>query len=1034
MEIRILGPLEVWADGRLLPVHGPKQRRVLAALALARGRVVPVNHLIDTVWDCDPPTTARRQVQNAVSMLRQTSLGAVISAQAPGYLLRLDSAALDVVRFDECVARAIHAREAGNRPEALEQLQVGLALWRGPALAGVDGAVVGAAAAQLAETRLSAIVAKTELELELGLQATVVAEMTALVEEHPLHEQLVGLLMLALYRCGRQTDALLAYRATRSRLADELGLDPGPELTRLHERILCADPGLEPPSPTALVQPPKSLRLARHLPYEVLDFTGRDAEVARLSDLAETAVAGVMIGVIDGMAGVGKTALAVHVAHRLSDRFPDVQLFVDLHGHTPGRDPMDVAAALEMLLRALGVQAKDIPPTLSERAACWRAETARHRLLLVLDNAANAAQVRPLIPGTPGCLVLVTSRRRLATLEGAHTLSLPGLPVSDAITMFARIADMHGKSAEPAELNEVVELCGRLPLALRIAAARLRHNSSWSLTDLLASLRDDRNRLATLQIDDLDVAAAFASSYRRLDNDQQRLFCLAGLHPGNHFEMHAAAALLGLPPAQVRPLADALISANLLTARAPQRYTLHDLLKAHARQTAESAHSRVDRDAALTRLADYYLHTAAAAMTVAWPHEAHLRPACHASTDVVFVTASEALDWLDTERANLLAIAGQRGFHYATPLSAILGRYLDNNGHYPDALVLHTAALNAARREGDHAGLAAAHRHLGVITMRLGRYDDALAHNTAAHDAYAIVGDRAGQGRTLNTRAVVHHMRGELHTAMEYYTRALSHYQASGDRSGEGDVHSNLCSLNTRMGRYQAAIDHSQQAITLYREVGNHFGLAAPLHNLGRNLLRLDRNDEAARVFEEAARLSHDSGDRSAQAVILASLAEIHERADQLDQALHYLRQALTLAQAIGNLDRQIFVLNKLGVVHRRLGRHHDALAHLRQALELARNIGTRLGQIDALTGLAALAEAGHRTTEALDHCTAALVLANDQGDPYNRAEIHDHLGRLHHRHSDQEQARHHWRQAAAIFTELGLPQADHIRTRLADC
>ncbi|GAA3013180.1 AfsR/SARP family transcriptional regulator [Actinokineospora diospyrosa] len=580
MDFRVLGPVEAWRAGGRLAIGGSVQRSSLAVLLVNVNRVVPLEYFVDQLTASER-RDARGAVRRRMSRLRAVlDVGAtVLAARQGGYVLSVDPESVDLRRFERLVAQARAARAGGDRARAVRLLGDALGLWRGPALTGVVDGVREAAASHLEEARLQAVEDRAELRIVLGEQESVVTELSGLVVDHPVRERLVGLLMLALSKAGRRAEALAVFTRTRRRLVQELGIEPGETLRQAQREVLSGGP----PTPVVATGPAQ-------LPAAPATFTGRDEELAAL--LRSTAA----VTAIDGMAGVGKTALAVHAAHRLAARFPDGQLFVDLHGFTGDRAPVDPGEALEWVLRAIGLPR--IPAAFQERAALWRATVAERRLLLVLDNAAGEAQVRPLLPGGSNCLVLVTSRRRLAGLDDAVALSLPVLPPADAVTLFDRMSD---RAAAPALVAEVVELCARLPLAIRVAAARLRHRTTWTVAHLAERLRDERNRLTELAAGDRSVTAAFDVSYAHLDHRQQRMFRLLGLHPGPDLDATAAAALTQVddPAGGLEELLDA----NLLQQHEPGRYRMHDLVRAHAARLATRTDTPTDRRAALSRLA-----------------------------------------------------------------------------------------------------------------------------------------------------------------------------------------------------------------------------------------------------------------------------------------------------------------------------------------------------------------------------------------------------------------------------------------------
>ncbi|MEO6085120.1 MAG: BTAD domain-containing putative transcriptional regulator [Umezawaea sp.] len=575
------------------------QRGVLALLALDPGRVVSVERLVDGLWGEEPPDRCHGLIQSYVSRLRTVlrPTGATITRHGGGYLLDVEPTQVDLHEFR---ATADQAR-TGNDPHSLRSA---LRLWRGDPLGGLPSSpLVEQIRVGMAEERLVVWEECLDRELRAGRHREVLGEASMLSAENPLREKPLALLLLALYRSGRQPEALQRYDIARRHLADELGLDPSPELSSLRSRILRSDPDL-----ALVAAQAKQDRAPRLLPYDVVDFIGRTAELDRLAALAESTSTGVVIAAIDGMPGVGKTATAVHLAHALGDRFPDGQLFVDLHGFTPGRTPVDSGVALGTLLRAFGVPDDRIPADLDERSALWRGELAGRRVLIVLDNAADAAQIRPLIPGSPGSLVLITSRRRLGTLDGVTSIFLDVLPPVNALALFVAIAGRR-VLIETEAVVEVLWWCGHLPLAVRIAAARIGNRQQHPVRHLADRLRAEHLRLAELSLDDRDVTVAFTLSYAELRPDQRRLFRLLGSHPDTDFDAPSAAALADLSVTDAEDLLDELLDTRLLLRHTDDRYTFHNLLRVYAGERSAAEDSEAERRAALARLLDHYHDT-----------------------------------------------------------------------------------------------------------------------------------------------------------------------------------------------------------------------------------------------------------------------------------------------------------------------------------------------------------------------------------------------------------------------------------------
>jgi len=829
------GPDQPGPDRLRVPLGGPQAEKALAVLLLADEQVVTQDALVDALWDAAPPPTATHQVHKLIAGLRRRIPGA-IETDGRGYRLRLAGHTLDLATFTRLAA--------GPRP-AVSDLVAALELWRGPALAGMDSRVLRAAAAALDDRRLAATETLVELRLAAGEADAVAAELPVLVAAYPLRETLRRQLMTALYRCGRQADALAVYTETRALLATELGLDPGPELVRLHRQILRADPALEP----ALRPAPRGTST---LPYDLPDFAGRSAELDRLL----AAGCAVVITAIDGMAGIGKTALAVHAAYRLADRYPDGQLFCDLHGHTPGGPPLEPEVALERLLRMAGVPPDAIPDGLEERAARWRAELAGRRLMVVLDNAATAAQVRPLLPGSPRCLVLVTSRRRLGVLDGATVLSLDVLPPADALDLFGAVAGRHRVAAEPEAAQEVVQLCGRLPLALRIAATRLAHRPSWTVAALADRLRAGSDRLAELTVADRGVGAAFALSYGQLAAAQQRLFRLLGLHPGADFDAWSAAALAEVPVREAEALLEALVDAHLMQPAGPGRYTFHDLLREYARGLAP------DDPHAPRRLHDYFLSAATSATDLISREARRFEPVLvHPPAQLPPMAGLDAaLAWLAAEHATLLAVAAGTD---DWQLACVLRAFFEHRGHFADWRTTSERALRTA----DPLGAALLHFSLGALEMWTDRLVEGMAHFRQVLAARA--GDRQLEATALTSLGMLAHLRHRDGEAAGHVRRALSIEHDNLRTRALG--WNNLGLTEGRFGLVDAALGHHRQALALARRAGSPSAVRAILLGLGETSLRLGL--PAAEPFRQALAMARAGRFRMHEALALDGLA-----------------------------------------------------------------------------------------------------------------------------------------------------------------
>jgi len=743
----------------------------------------------------------------------------------------------------------------------------------------------------------------------------------------------------------------------------------------------------------------------RQLPPAVPGFTGRARELNALTHLlgpAGTAPGPVVISAIAGTAGVGKTALALHWAHGAADRFPDGQLYVNLRGYDPDR-PVPAASALTWFLRALGVPGPDVPPEPDERAALYRSLLAGRRMLVVLDNAGSAEQVRLLLPGTVTCGVLVTSRDSLAGLvarDGAARLDLDLLPMADAVALLRTLIGARA-DADPGAAEALARQCSRLPLALRVAAEFVTARPGVSLASLAGELTDQQRRLDRLDADGdprAGVRATFSWSYRDLGAVPARGFRLLGLHPGPDLDAYAAAALCGTALGEAAEVLDLLARTHLIQRAGPGRYDLHDLLRAYARELATTLDTEDDRSAALTRLLDHYLHAAAAAMDTLYPSERNRRPRIPAPASPVPLLADQALAraWLDTERANLTALAAYAAdwgwSSHVTRLAATLARYLELGGHYPEALAIYAHAGRAARDTGDRAAEAAVLSNLAVIDLRMSRYAEAVT--------------RLGQ--------------------------VLALCRESGDKTGQARALGNLGIVDYQQGRYHRAIDHHEQALVLYRGIGDQFGEARSLNNVGVIELYLGRYPQAVGHLGRAEALSREAGAHPVTGYARLNLGVVAFRQGDHRLATAHLAEAMTLSREIAHPALEVNGTIYLARIDLREGRCEQAGDRLAQALTRSRQLGDRAAETEALSGQGELSLAAGQDTLAVARYTAAFRLASRIGDQYEQARAHDGIARGYHAMGSEGRARRHWQRALALFTRLGTPEAEEVRARLS--
>ncbi|MEN3360604.1 MAG: hypothetical protein V7637_4586 [Mycobacteriales bacterium] len=1044
LRFRVLGPLQVLDGDTPVVLPTGKVSVLLAALLLRANQVVPSGQLVDWLWGPDLPADPRRALQVTVARLRHALGGdedaSVVATHTAGYRIGASARTLDLLRVRELLA---HAKSVAGSDPAAESayLAEALSLWQHPVLPELpsDG-LRRDEAGRLDEEWADTVQRRIEVDISLGRHRELVGELTGLVALFPLRERLRAQLMVALYRSGRQADALAQYDQLRRQLGEDLGADPGPEIRQLHQQILTAAPELSPPVTAAAETGPAVAMPAplRQLPADLPSFTGRGTELDQLLALphSDRLARTVVIGAIDGMAGIGKTTLAVHAAHRLADRFTDGQLFLDLHGFTRGVPPVEPADALDRLLRALGVPGGQIPAHVDDRAALYRGKLADTRTLIVLDNAATEDQVRPLLPGAPGCLVLVTSRRRLTGLDTTDVISLDVLPAADALALFTEAVGADRLGTEPSSVvAELVQQCGRLPLAIRVAAARLRSRPAWTVAHLVGRLRDQQHRLTELDAGRRSVTAALDMSFRDLTVEQRRVYQLLGSHPGTDIDTYAAAALAETTAVGATRLLDELLDVHLIAEPTPGRYRFHDLTRAHASVAGEEPGP--DRRAALTRLFDHYAYTASVAMDLLYRYDADQRPRWPRpdSPTPALHNPAQAGAWLDAELQNLFAAAAHAATFgwpdHTLHMSATLHRHLRTRAHHGYAIKLHRQAVAAARATGDRIGELTGLNGIGDIHRLQGRYEPATEHFEQALRIARPAGHRPGELTALVGLGHVSMLQGRYEQATDSYRQALEIGRATGNGTGELDALLGLGTIHRMQGSYDQATDSYQRALEIAWTTGNGIGELTALNGLGTvNRLR-GRYEQATGDYRQSLRLVREIGDRQGELSVLTGLAWIH-RVQGRDEAIDMFGQALAVAREIGDAESELTALNGLGWTSQAQGRDGPATTYFRQCLTMARQIGDRNFEFEALQGLGRLHHAAGEHAAALAGHDQALRIAEELAQAADQARAHDGLAHTHHTLGHHDQALHHWHRALAILTALDIDQTEEPKVNTA--
>ncbi|MGW2413686.1 AfsR/SARP family transcriptional regulator [Streptomyces tubercidicus] len=1068
MEVYVLGPIRLGTPDRRVGLGSDKERCVLASLALSASRPVALETLIDRLWDNGPPAKARQSVHAYISRVRKALREAAadtapprpaqeppaITQHAHTYTLAIAPEHVDWHRFRKLTTQAQSQSHAGNYSAAAALLHEAETLWEEEALAGLPGIWPEQTRARLAEERLGAATSRIAAELRLRRFHEALGPLSSLISQHPHDEMLLEYLMLAYYGSGRHADALRVYQDARRRLRQDLGADPSEQLTRVHQQILRRTPLTELiPYPASRCRHDEPAPTApRNLPRHT-SLVGRRTEMHRLcAAVTEAAGAGaghadrsppavIALEAISGMAGVGKTAVAVNAADRLGTRFPDGQLYLDLRAHARVQDPLPAGAALATLLRLLGTAPDAIPGELEERTTLWRTLLTEKRTVVVLDDAAGTEQIRPLLPDSGSAsLVIITSRRHLAGLPGAHWLALDVLPPDDATSLFRSFAGEE-RTRDDTTVRHIVRQCGYLPLAIELAANRFNARPSWTLATLRDQLSRGPGRLGELRDGSSEIARAFEMSYRTLTTTQRTVFRLLALHLGAEFGPHAAAALVNRPLEETERLLETLLHCHLLQEPSPHRYRFHDLLGEYARALASAEDTEEERTRALDRLVDFYLYAADAADRLLYPRRIRLPSpdtAAPAALPALRHT-DEAKEWLTVERSNLLTAERHARTHgrpgSAALLSHVLAGFLDADCHWADADRMQRHAVEHWQQTGERHALCVALLDLGTTHANTSRYPQAEAAARQALGLARAAGFTDAEAEALRTLGILQWHLGRYQEAITLYRELLPLHIRSGDLWARARCENNLAISLLYQGEHQDALKHFTQAIKNFRLTGDLLSTGRCFNNLGDLHMRMGNKDTARCHYEESLEIATSLGSLADQITAQANLAGLLTASSEphdITCGMDMYQECLFTFRRLGDRRNEANALIGLGLAQHRLGRYREAAAQHGRALELAREIGAAHEEAEALHRLGAAEAALGDPGPASGHLEMAIALAERIQAPEQKAHAMCALAEVRLQEGTPEAARMLLEYAFGIFQSAGLPDASRIAERIA--
>jgi tetratricopeptide (TPR) repeat protein len=1045
VEFRVLGQVELWAGGKRHDLGPRKARCVLAFLLCELGHPVPAETLVRRIWGDEPSDSSIKSLYENVSRLRKSlrkagGTGQELSQRSGSYVLDVSRQDVDAWQFRVLRDQARAAAARGDNERAVDLLSEADALWRGIPLDGLDGDWAEGVQVRLNEERFAAALQRIKAGLQLGRHADLVGEIAGLARQHPFDETLLDLHLRALHGSGRKAEALQAYLRAERRWREGYGGDLGPALRNLHQLMLRDDPtlsampplrGSSRPIATDEASPPVP---SSTMPRDNPDFTGRAGEQGTLASWLDSdeARSSVPVVVISGMAGVGKTALAVHFAHQLREHYPE-QVFVPLRAHDADEAPLKPTTALGRLLRRLGVPDTVIPADSEDRAALLRFKLTGRKALILLDDALDASQVLPLLPSVPGCLVLATTRRRTLILPGMLPLPLDPMPHADATVLFSRTAGAGIRTAaDQASVSRLVRLCGHVPLRIHLAGRQLRVHSAWSVSDLVSRFSDAGSG-------GRDMTAQLDLSYRYLTADQQRLFRWLALHPGDRFSSHAAVAMADdASPAMTAHALEVLLDYHLIEEPVPGRYEFHAVVREYAEGLANGVDSEEDQRLAMGRLLGYYLGLLDHVDRIVHPFSRRVTVLSGVDPTALppLRTRRECAELLDTEKTSLLAIAryaGAQGWpQYAAMFAHLLGGFLDTWGDWADAIGLHRRAVDAWRVTGNAPGEAVALVDLGFILCRTGQQAEAAERLRDALSIARAAADTTCEAAALNTMGIIQVWSDQYEESLASHDQALALWRQLGDRHGEANALSHGVLPAERLGRHRDALSRAELALAAYRGLGDPHGETKALNNLGGLQQDAGCYDDALISYEQAMATFIEVGDRQGEAIALSNIGDIRRLSGRHEEALKDYRAALSIFSDIGDRGSAVETINGLAATFADAGDSQAALGQYEKALVLATELAERHAQVISHLGIGAVRLAMGHYLSAADDYRAALKLSQDIADPVHEGHALYGLGRAVLHTEGMVVARAHWQAALTLFETAGSPQADDVRARLS--